>query len=163
MRGSGAHRPRLSDILYDRHGKSRALNGVCSRAKLVKEDERAFVFLLHYRNYIHHMRGEGGKRLLNALLVAKVYKYLFLNTERRALVSGDMKSRLRHYRKQTKGFKSYRLSSSVRSCDYKRVVFAAEIYVYRHDGALVDKGMPCASEVYASFLCHYRLTAVHAP
>ncbi len=44
------------------------------------------------------MRGEGGKRLLNALLLAYIAKYVFEHAKTRIIVCRNVQSALRHKR-----------------------------------------------------------------
>ena len=46
------------ELEIDGNGKSRTLNGVCSRTKLVKQNKRAVGFFFDYRNDIYHLSGE---------------------------------------------------------------------------------------------------------
>ncbi|MPM71803.1 hypothetical protein SDC9_118774 [bioreactor metagenome] len=75
VRGGDRQRATLIEALQNRLRQRCALHGVCARAELIQQHERTPVRLRKNAHGICHMRGEGGKRLLNRLLVADVRKH----------------------------------------------------------------------------------------
>jgi len=71
----------LPQVLDDRNGKRRALDGVGPRAELVQKHQGMPVGLGKDRDDIFHMRRKGGKRLFDRLLVADVCKHVMKNRD----------------------------------------------------------------------------------
>ncbi len=78
------------------------------------------------------MSREGGKRLLNALLLAYIAKYVFEHAKSRIVVRGDIQSALRHKRQKSERFNRNRFTARVGTRYHKRIKVLAEPYINRH-------------------------------
>ena len=109
------------------------------------------------------MRGEGGERLLNALLVTKVYQYCVQHGYDRLLICGDMQSRLCHQRKQTKRFERNGLTARIGTRDNYGIVSAltAKADVDGYNTVAIDQGMSCTYQAEGSVLGKCRCGCVH--
>ena len=76
MGGGGNVRSLLAQIFNDRHCQRRALDGIRTGAQLVDQHQGVFVRLSHNINNIHHVRGESGQVLGNALFIADIHQDL---------------------------------------------------------------------------------------
>ena len=128
MRGRGAKRARGEHRFKYRNGERRALDGVGPRAELVDEDEAFGRHFVEDPDERDHMRRERGERLLDRLFVADVAVDLVEHADFRAALGGDVKTRLRHYRKQPEGLERYGLAAGVRPGDNEHPVLAADVY-----------------------------------
>ena len=93
------------------------------------------------------MAGEGGKALLNALLVADIHQKFIKHTDLAALVSRDQKTALCHSAQQTGGFQGDRLTAGVRAGDDKGIVFPAQCNIHRNTLLRVDQRVAGANQV----------------
>ena len=84
MGGVGNVRSLLAQIFNDRHCQRRALDGIRTGAQLVDQHQGIFVRLSHNINNIHHVRGESGQVLGNALFISDISKNTFKNSNFRA-------------------------------------------------------------------------------
>ena len=86
----------FTQLFKYRDSQRRALNRVGSRAQLVDKAERTRVCELDNLNNICHVRREGRKRLLNALLVAYIHQNTAENAELAVVGAGHQKSAHSH-------------------------------------------------------------------
>ena len=128
-------------ILQNRHGKRRALDGVCSRAELVEEKKRSVAALFEHVHDVHHVRREGGERLLDALLVADVRKDFIKYGNAAALCGGNVQAALRHKAEKADGLERNGLAAGVRAGDDERIVILAELHIDRHGLVLIEQRM----------------------
>ena len=80
--------------------------GLCAATKLVYQQQRVFVGLLHHLLHVHQMTGICTQVVLNALLVANVDHYTLECAHCRSLAYGDGQAALQHVLQQ-----SYRLQA----------------------------------------------------
>ena len=126
--------------LFDyRHRESRALHRVGSRAQLVKKHKASVVCLFKDPNGVVDMGREGGKALLNALLVADIGKDVFKDGDGACLPGGNHQTAHCHKGKKSDCFKGYGFTAGIGSGYYEHVEIAAEGNVHRNDFRLVDK------------------------
>ena len=76
MGGGGNVRSLLAQIFNDRHCQRRALDGIRPGAQLVDQHQGVFVRFAHNINNIHHVRGESGQVLGNALFISDIHQDL---------------------------------------------------------------------------------------
>ena len=113
MRCGGDAGAAFAAELDDGDGKRRALCRVGTGAELVEEDETVSVADLEDLHNILCMRREGGKRLLDGLLVADVGEDLLVDVDGAAVVGGDMQTALGHEREQADGLERDGLAAGV--------------------------------------------------
>ena len=89
---------------YGVRGKSGSITRFCKSGGLRLDPEEAKDRLIQDMDDILHMGGEGGKALLNALLISDVRIDILEDPQDGALLCGDVKARLAH-----KGQKARRL------------------------------------------------------
>ena len=96
---------------------------------------------------LFHVAGEGGKALLNALLIADVYQKFIKHADLAALVCRDQKAALCHSTQQTGSFQSDRFTASVRAGDDKGIVFPAQCNIHRNALLRVDQRVAGADQI----------------
>ena len=94
----------LTHLIQNGNCQCGAFDGVGTCPQFVKENEGSVRHAFHNGNDAHHMRGEGGKRLLNTLLVSDIGKDIVKHADNGVGTGGNMKSCLRHQGKQANGF-----------------------------------------------------------
>ena len=162
MRGRGHARAHLARIADHRNRERRALDRVGARAKLVEQHKVALPAAVHDGHDGLHVRGEGGKRLLDRLLVANVRIDVRKQADFGLLVCRDVQAGGRHQAEQTERFKRHGLAARVRSGDDQRVVVRADRNVDRHGLVLVEQRMPRAQQAAAArALGQHRRGGVH--
>ncbi len=149
--------PRVFDY---RNGKRRTLCGVCTRAELIKEQQRAVVALLEYADNIGHMSRKSGQALLNALLVADVSKNVREHRQVAAVRRRDMQPALAHCRQKPNGLERNGFAAGIGARDHQSVELAAKLKAYWNGAALVKKRMPRPAQHDAALLIKPRLLAV---
>ncbi len=93
------------------------------------------------------MAGEGGKALLNALLIADVYQKFIKHADLAALVCRDQKTALCHSAQQTGGFQGNCLTAGVWAGDDKRIILPAQRNVHRNALLRVDQRVAGADQI----------------
>ena len=146
VRGGGDLRAAGTDVLDDRDGEGRALDRVGARAQLVEEDEGIAVRLVEDIDNGLHVRGEGGKALLDALLVADVGEDAGKDAHRAAVARRDVQSALRHQAEQTERFETDGLAAGVGACDDEGIEAAAHLNVDGHGLGGIEQRMAGAAE-----------------
>ena len=144
---SDAGRTGLTHRLDDGHGQRRALYGVGATTQLVKEHKGAGAYLGHNGNDVDHMGGEGGKGLLDALLVTKIHQNVIKGADTALLAARDVQTRLGHESKKSHGLERNRLTTGVRAGDDQSVKAHTKGYVDGHHTILVNEGMACLHQV----------------
>ena len=94
-----------------------------------------------------HVAGEGGKALLNALLIADIYQKFIKYANLAAFVSRDQKAALCHGAQQTGGFQSDRFTAGVRAGDDKGIILPAQCNIHRNALLWVDQWVAGADQV----------------
>ena len=148
--GCGAKRVFLAYRFQNGNGKRRALDGVCSRAHFVEEDEASALDVCEHLHDMHHMRGERGKRLLNALFITDIREDIVENAHHRAVSHGDMKSRLGHDGKKSERFEGNGLTARIRTRDDKGIEILAERNGDGHDLVRGNERMACTEQIHFS-------------
>ena len=146
MRGGGDLRAAGADVLDDRDGEGRALDRVGARAQLVEEDEGIAVRLVEDIDNGLHVRGEGGKALLDALLVADVGENAGEHAHRAAVARGNVQSALRHQAEEAERFEADGLAAGVGACDDEGIEAAAHLNVDGHGLGGIEQRMAGAAE-----------------
>ena len=126
---------------------------VSTGAKLVQQNEAVAVRFLDDGNGVCHVCGEGGKALLNALLVTDVHQHFFEHVDGAVFVGRNHQAAHCHQGQQTDGFQSNGLTAGVRAGDHESIKFFAQSYVGGNDLFRVDQRM-------AGFF-QFKLTVVH--
>ena len=160
--GRKTHGTRVADRFNDRHRQGGSFHGIGSRAKLVKKAEGTVINLFHDPHDVDHMGGEGGKRLLNTLLVSDIHQHVIKNADGGFGLGGNMQTRLGHKSEKSNGFQGYRLAAGVGSRDDQRIVFPADLYVDGNHFFLVDERMSCPFELQGPSAGDLGLASVHA-
>ena len=127
MRCGGDAGAAFAAELDDGDGERRALCRVGAGAELVEEDETVAVADLKDLHDILCMRREGGKRLLDGLLVADVGEDPLVDVDGTAVVGGDMQTALGHEREQADGLERDGLAAGVGSGDDERMAGPDEV------------------------------------
>ena len=107
------------------------------------------------------MRREGGKRLLDGLLVADVGENLLVDVDGAAVVGRDMQTALGHEREQADGLECDGLAAGVGAGDDERVKIAAQPYRDRDDRLAGDERMAGPDEVHLAVGPHLRADGPH--
>ena len=124
----------LSTKLFnDCTGKRRTLNRVGSRTKLVEQNERIIICPTENVDNIFHVRRKGRERLLNALFVANVRKYVVKHRDTAVISARNHHSAHRHQRDKADRFKRDRFAAGVRTRNDKAVKFISEHNVNGND------------------------------
>ena len=147
VRGGGDARAVAAQLLQDGHGKRRALNRVCARAKLVKKHQRVWRDAPEDVHNVDHMRRKSRERLLDALLVADVRQDVVKHAHRGVRRGGQLQTGLIHQRKQPRRLQSDRLAACVGAGDDQRVKFVAQPHINRHGGGAVKQRVHRAAQV----------------
>ena len=161
MRCGGDAGAAFAAELDDGDGKRRALCRVGTGAELVEEDETVAVADLEDLHNILCMRREGGKRLLDGLLVADVGEDLLVDVDGAAVVGGDMQTALGHKREQADGLERDGLAAGVWAGDDERVKIAAQPHGDRDDRLAGDERMAGPDEVQLAVGPHLRADGPH--
>ncbi len=140
--GGGHQRPLLPQALDNRRGQGGALHWVCAGAQLVHQRQTAWAGLRQNFHNGLHMRGKGGKRLLDALLVANIRQHAAAHLNHAVLSAGNLQAALGHQRQQTQGLQAYCLAAGVGAGDNHRVGLAADGEIDGHGGILGQQRMP---------------------
>ena len=160
--GGGGHLgPPLADVLYDGDGQSGTLDGVRTGPQLVKEDQAALVRLLQNLHDVHHVGGEGGEALLDALLVPDVRQHPVVDADGAAVVRRDVEAALGHEGQQPQGLQAHRLTAGVGAGDDQGVELPAQLDVDGHRLGAVQQGVPCVAEGDRPVPPDLRPAAVH--
>ena len=88
------------------------------------------------------MRREGGKALLNALLIADVGKDMAEYGQAAAVGGGDMQAALIH----RDGFERHRFAAGIRPCDDERIKAVSKLKAYGNGLALIKQRVPGAAQ-----------------
>ena len=139
MSGGGGKCAALPHFLEDRLGKRRPLYRIGSGAKLIKKHKRAIGHTLHDVYDIDHMCREGGKRLLDALLVPNIHKDLGEDPHLGLFLSRELKPCLCHKGKKTQCLQRDGLTARIRPRDHQRIKIAAKRDIDRNDPILIDQ------------------------
>ena len=108
------------------------------------------------------MRGEGRKRLLNALFISDVRVNVLKQTDLALLVCRDVQAGGRHQAEQPQCFERHGLTARVRTGDDQRVVVVADGDIDRHRLILVEQRVPRAQQAAAARALHeHRRRGVH--
>ena len=102
------------------------------------------------------MRGEGGKRLLDGLLVADVRKHAFECRKLRPLLRGNEHAAHRHQCKESDGFERHGLAAGVRARDNQRAEGFAKPDVDGNHAVFGDQRMPSANDAHTARLVELR-------
>ena len=137
----------------------RALRRVRSGPEFVKQHQIPRRHFPHDRNDVRHVPAEGGKALLNALLVSDVGKHLLENRQFRAHVRRNLQARLGHQRKKPHRLQRHGLAARVRSGHDQRREFLSEPDGLRHNLFRVNQRMPSPDDVKIPFPVHLRANA----
>ena len=157
MGGGHQQHAAAAQFLNDGNSQCSALSGVGAGTQLVQQHQRMRHGKLQDSGDLFHVAGEGGKALLNALLVADVYQKFVKYADLAALIGRDQKAALRHSTQQTGGFQGNGLAAGVRAGDNKRVIFPAQCNIYRHALFRVDQRMPRTDQRERIVCTHSRL------
>ena len=161
VRGGGDLRAAGADVLDDRDGEGRALDRVGARAQLVEKDEGIAVRLVEDIDNGLHVRGEGGKALLDALLVADVGEDAGKDAHRAAVARGNVQSALRHQAEETERFETDGLAAGVGACDDEGIEAAAHLNVDGHGLGGIEQRMAGAAEGNAAVRADLGPRGVH--
>ena len=161
MRGGQRGHLHRKQMFENGHGQRRALGGVGARAQFVKQRQRLGRHRLQNGDDVGHVRGKGGERLLDGLLVADVGEHLVEHGQLAAVGGGDLQAGLRHQRKQPHGLQRHRLAAGVGAGDDQRGELAAHPQRGGHDLFRVDERMAGAHEVDAALLVDLRRRGTH--
>ena len=101
--GAGQAHATAPQLLDDGLRQGGALHRVGAGAQLVQEDEAAVARHLEDVDDVHHVGGEGGKGLLNALLVADVRQDMAEHRHPAALPRGNHQAAHGHEGQQADG------------------------------------------------------------
>ena len=101
----------------DGAGQGRAFLRVGTRAKLVQKDQAVAVSAFEDADDVAHVRGEGAEALLDALLIADVREDVLEDDGPRAVVYGEVETRLGHEGKQANGLEGDSFPARVRPGD----------------------------------------------
>ena len=108
------------------------------------------------------MRGEGGERLLDALLVADIRVNMLEQADLRLLVCRDVQAGSRHQAQKPQRLERHGFAARVWAGDDQRVVVVADGDVDRHGLVLVEQRVPRAQQAAAARALHeHRRRGVH--
>ena len=111
------HAVEVEQLLEQRAGERRALGRVGAGAEFVQQDEGLRAGGLDDPHDVGHVRGEGGERLLDRLLIADVGEDVVEDGDARAGLGGHGQSSLGHQAEQSDGLERDRLAAGVGSGD----------------------------------------------
>ena len=141
MCGSGAERILFAYRFEDGNSKRRALDRVRACTHFIEKHERAALDGSKHLHDMHHVRGEGGKRLLNALLIADIREDIIENAHERAISGRNVKTRLGHDREKTDGFERNGLTARIGTRDDQRIKLFAKRNRDRYDAVCGNERM----------------------
>ena len=148
--------------LDQRSRKRRSLRRVGARAQLIKEHQRRSVALPYDLDNVFHMRGKGGKRLLNGLLVSDVRQHAIKDGNGAAMIGRDVQAALRHQGQQAKRFQRHGLAAGVRAGDDERIKIAPQPHTDGDDGPGINQRVPRADQFHGRVLADLRRHAAGA-
>ena len=108
------------------------------------------------------MAGEGGKALLDALLIADIGVDFIEDSQLRAVRGGNLQPRLRHEGEQAHCFQGDGFAAGVGAGDHQGSEILAQPQVAGNDLVRIDQRMPGADEVDAALLVELGRHGVHA-
>ena len=137
--GSHQQAALAAQLFQNADSQRSTLGGVGTGTQLVQQGQRTVPGQIQNAADALHVAGEGGKALLNALLVADIHKIFTEGADDAALMRWDQKAILRHGVEQASRFQRDRLTAGVGAGDDQRVIFIAQSDIHRHDLFLVDE------------------------
>ena len=90
---------------------------------------------------IGHVGGEGGQRLLDALLISDVRVDIVKDGQLTVIPGGNVQACLSHERQQAAGLEGDRLAAGVGTGHDQEVVVLSQADINGDDGILVQKGV----------------------
>ena len=145
--GSHQQYATASQLLNDGNCQCGTLGRVGAGAQLVQQHKGVRHSQFQNTGNFFHVAGEGGKALLNALLIADVYQKFIKHADLAALVCRDQKTALCHSAQQTGGFQSDRFTAGVRAGDDKRIILPAQCNIHRNALLRVDQRVAGTDQV----------------
>ena len=133
-------------LLNDGLGQRRTLHRVGAGPQLVVECQRPVIRLVQDIHHIGHMGGEGGKGLLDGLLVADIGQHLGEHGKIAVVPHRDMQAALGHCDQQSGGLQRHRLAAGVGPGDHQGVELLAQANVNGHRLLLIQQRMPGPAE-----------------
>ena len=161
MGGGGDLRALQMQPFQDRHGQSRALNGVGTGAQLVDEDEGLLVGVLQDVHDVRHVGRERGQGLLDGLFIADVRVDRLEDAHLAAVRHREHHARGRHERHEAEGLDGHGLTAGIRAGDDQRVEVIAEADVGLDDLSRVDQRVPGFPEVDDACIVQERSGGLH--
>jgi len=143
-----------SQLLNDGNCQRGTLGGVGTGTQLVQQHKGVRHGQFQNTSDFFHVAGEGGKALLNALLIADVYQKFIKYANLAALVCRDQKTALCHSAQQTGGFQGNCFTASVRAGDDKRIILPAQRNVHRNTLLRIDQRMAGADQIKRRICAH---------
>ena len=119
------------------------------------------VRLLQNLHDVHHVGGEGGQALLNALLVADIRQHPVEYAHRAAVVGGDVEPALGHEGQKAQGLQAHGLAAGVGPGDDQGVEPLAQLNGDGHGTARVQQGVAGVAEADAAVAPDLRPAGVH--
>src|SRR5579864_4884841 len=116
VRGDDAERAAAAEMVCNGHGQRRAFFRIGGGAELVQQDERMRGCGARDEINVGDVRGEGGKILLDRLVVADIGKHGIKHRQPRR-GGGHGNAGLRHEREQAKSFEAHGFAAGVGAAD----------------------------------------------
>ena len=161
MGGGGHLGPQPPHMLDDSDGQGRALHRVRAGSQLVEQHQAVAVRLLQNLHDVHHVGGEGGEALLDALLVADVRQHPLIYGHGAAVRRRDVEAALGHQRQQPQGFEGHGLAAGVGAGDHQGVKGIPQLDVDGHRRLGVQQGVPGLPQVDGPVPADLRPDGVH--
>ena len=154
MGGRHQQNATASQLLNDGNCQRGALGGIGTGTQLVQQHKGVRHGQFQNTGDLLHVAGEGGKALLNALLIADIYQKFIKYADLAALVCRDQKTALCHSAQQTGGFQSDRFTASVRAGDDKRIVFSTQCNIHRNALLRINQWVAGADQIKRRICAH---------
>src|SRR5688572_25881730 len=104
MRCDQSRASAFEQVTHDRTRQRRALLRIGACSQLIKDDQRATIYVLEDSNNVRNMTTKCAERLLNGLLITDISIDIVETGQCRAALSGDVQSALCHERQQANSF-----------------------------------------------------------
>ena len=143
-----------AQLLNDGNSQCGTLGRVGAGTQLVQQHKGVRHSQFQNTGDFFHVAGEGGKALLNALLIADVYQKFIKHADLATLVCRDQKTALCHSAQQTGGFQGNCFTAGVWAGDDKRIILPAQRNVHRNTLLRVDQRVAGADQIKGRICAH---------